>query len=89
MFGAYCSAPWSERKRKNEITGYKQTYFGTGETFVFALHPKATKYAWVGIKQQQDVEGPSCMRHAAQLFMAADQHMITIGGGYVIPFHFP
>lgn len=79
VFGAYCSSRWAERKSKDSHGG-RQGYFGTGETFVFTLVPNEVKYPWVGINASS--EGPSCVRHAAELFMASDGRMITIGGGY-------
>ena len=36
IFGAYCSTSWAERNRKND-RGMRQTYFGTGETFLFSF----------------------------------------------------
>lgn len=58
--------------------GNRQAYFGTGETFLFSLYPERAKYPWVGM------EGDKNLGHGAELFMAADSKMITIGGGYVI-----
>ena len=80
VFGAYCSSPWSERRSKDSHGG-RQGYFGTGETFVFTLLPETKKYPWVGINAASSPDGPACVRHAAELFMASDGHMITIGGG--------
>ncbi|XP_057372879.1 GTPase-activating protein skywalker-like isoform X1 [Daphnia carinata] len=78
VFGAYCSSRWAERNSK-DCHGGRQGYFGTGETFVFTLVPNEIKYPWVGISASS--EGPSCVRHAAELFMASDGHMVTVGGG--------
>lgn len=80
VFGAYCSAPWAQRHHKDEF-GNWQTYFGTGETFLFTLRPKVAKYQWVGITRQQDNAALSSVEHSAELFMHADNSMITIGGG--------
>ncbi|XP_035445797.1 GTPase-activating protein skywalker isoform X1 [Spodoptera frugiperda] len=84
VFGAYCSTRWFERNQKDE-RGNRQAYFGTGETFLFSLHPLRAKYPWVGCLEDK-VEGPSDQKeartpHANSLFMAADNTMITIGGG--------
>ncbi|CAH0700853.1 unnamed protein product [Spodoptera exigua] len=84
VFGAYCSTRWFERNQKDE-RGNRQAYFGTGETFLFSLHPLRAKYPWVGCLED-NVEGPSDQKeartpHANSLFMAADNTMITIGGG--------
>lgn len=74
VFGAYCSSRWQERNLKDD-RGNRTAYFGTGETFLFSLYPERAKYPWVGM------EGES-VNHSAELFMAADSKMITIGGGY-------
>ncbi|KAF4523265.1 hypothetical protein B566_EDAN006888 [Ephemera danica] len=82
VFGAYCSTMWMERNMKDD-KGLRQAYFGTGETFVFSLSPERRKYGWVGQNMIEDDDGnrTNDMGHAAELFMAADNHMITIGGG--------
>ncbi|KAK6632106.1 hypothetical protein RUM44_007136 [Polyplax serrata] len=77
VFGAYCSTRWCERNLKDD-KGNRQAYFGTGETFLFSLYPERAKYPWVGI---QHGVGDAGLHHSAQLFMAADSKMITIGGG--------
>ena len=81
VFGAYCSVSWYERNLKDD-NGKKQRYFGTGETFLFSLVPEKKKYPWVGIQSDKNCD------HSRELFMAADNEMITIGGGYVFFFHF-
>ncbi|XP_025837482.1 TBC1 domain family member 24 isoform X1 [Agrilus planipennis] len=73
VFGAYCSTKWGERNLK-DTQGQRQAYFGTGETFLFSLYPERSKYPWVGIDGDK-------VDHGAELFMAADNKMITIGGG--------
>ncbi|VEN52234.1 unnamed protein product [Callosobruchus maculatus] len=73
VFGAYCSSKWGERNIKDD-RGNRQAYFGTGETFLFSLYPERAKYPWVGMDGDK-------VHHAAELFMAADTKMITIGGG--------
>ncbi|XP_037977316.1 GTPase-activating protein skywalker isoform X5 [Plutella xylostella] len=87
VFGAYCSTRWFERNQKDE-RGNRQAYFGTGETFLFSLHPVRAKYPWVGLCTDEEkpvlpgdapVVKPSA--HATSLFMAADGNMITVGGG--------
>ncbi|KDR15241.1 TBC1 domain family member 24 isoform X3 [Zootermopsis nevadensis] len=77
VFGAYCSTRWYERNVKDDH-GNRQTYFGTGETFLFSLYPERAKYPWVGMDSAQ---GDPTLSHSAELFMAADSKMITIGGG--------
>ncbi|KAJ8977837.1 hypothetical protein NQ317_007965 [Molorchus minor] len=73
VFGAYCSSRWGERNIKDD-RGNRQAYFGTGETFLFSLYPERAKYPWVGMEGDK-------VQHGAELFMAADSKMITIGGG--------
>lgn len=80
MFGAYCSTRWYERNVKDD-RGNRQAYFGTGETFLFSLYPERAKYPWVGMEQSP---GEKQLDHSAELFLAADHKMITIGGGYVL-----
>ncbi|XP_050388396.1 GTPase-activating protein skywalker isoform X2 [Patella vulgata] len=70
IFGAFCSAPWEERKSSNK----NLSYFGTGETFLFSLQPCKRKYDWVGIIQ----EG---IPKTANMFLAGDNSVMTIGGG--------
>ncbi|KAL0274112.1 UNVERIFIED_CONTAM: hypothetical protein PYX00_006616 [Menopon gallinae] len=77
VFGAYCSTRWCERNMKDD-KGNRQAYFGTGETFLFSLYPERAKYPWVGM---QHGVGDAGLDHSAELFMAADSKMITIGGG--------
>ncbi|XP_045765778.1 GTPase-activating protein skywalker isoform X2 [Maniola jurtina] len=79
VFGAYCSTRWFERNQKDE-RGNRQAYFGTGETFLFSLHPTRAKYPWVG-SITKDEEEEVKTSHGKSLFMAADNTMITIGGG--------
>lgn len=68
-----------ERNKKDD-RGNRQAYFGTGETFIFSLYPRKAKYPWVGMETDN-------VHHANELFMAADQQMITIGGGLVILYY--
>lgn len=80
VFGAYCSTRWCERNLKDD-KGQRQAYFGTGETFLFSLYPERAKYPWVGMDSSHN---DSRVHHSAELFMAADSKMITIGGGEVL-----
>lgn len=50
--------------------------------YTCSLHPARAKYPWVGCLQE-DEKDDSRTPHANSLFMAADNTMITIGGGYV------
>ncbi|XP_043480110.1 GTPase-activating protein skywalker isoform X1 [Leptopilina heterotoma] len=77
VFGAYCSTRWCERNLKDD-KGQRQAYFGTGETFLFSLYPERAKYPWIGMDSSHN---DSRVHHSAELFMAADAKMITIGGG--------
>lgn len=72
IFGAYCSACWSERKDVRERA--KTRYFGTGESFVFKqpkgqLYP--TVYNWVGRNNEQPENSP-------QLFMTAGDKFLIV-----------
>lgn len=80
VFGAYCSVGWNNRNKRDEY-GNNQTYYGTGETFLFSLRPVPAKYQWVGITQQQQNAALSHVKHSSELFMHGDDDMITIGGG--------
>ncbi|KAI6173938.1 Rab-GAP TBC domain-containing protein [Aphelenchoides besseyi] len=75
IFGAYCSASWSERNDLRERT--KTRYFGTGESFVFK-QPKGqlfpTIYPWVGRNNEQP---DNCL----QMFMTAGDKFMIIGSG--------
>jgi len=75
IFGAYCSACWSERKDVKERA--KTRYFGTGESFVFKqpqgqLYPMI--YNWTGRNSE---EPHNCAQH----FMAAGEKFMIIGSG--------
>ncbi|XP_064488366.1 GTPase-activating protein skywalker-like [Ornithodoros turicata] len=65
-FGAYCSTAWQERK---------QTYFGTGETFLFTFAPEARCFPWVGAASATDVP------HTSKLFLSGNQNRIQVGAG--------
>lgn len=80
VFGAYCSVAWDTRHKKDEY-GNKQTYYGTGESFLFTLRPVPAKYQWVGITQQKQDASLSNVSHSEALFMHGDDEMITVGGG--------
>ncbi|CAJ0568829.1 unnamed protein product, partial [Mesorhabditis spiculigera] len=67
VFGAYCSASWSERNDRHERMRTK--YFGTGESFVFRVDKNDIAdlpiiYNWVGTSGEQPDQ-------ACQMFMAA------------------
>ncbi|XP_033759375.1 GTPase-activating protein skywalker-like isoform X2 [Pecten maximus] len=70
VFGAFCSTYWRDRKRRTK----NLSYFGTGETFIFTLSPKKQKYSWVGLKQED-------IPNTANMFLAGDNSMLTVGGG--------
>ncbi len=85
LFGAYCSAPWAERKYKDD-RGNRQTYFGSGETFLFRLgegEGDCKKYPWVGLKEggSGDAGLSKAEQHARELFMSGQHDMVAIGGG--------
>jgi len=83
VFGAYCSTSWSQRNQKDD-KGLRQRYFGTGETFLFKFDKGSmlTKYEWVNKDQSDDEDNEEIKKdRAKELFMSADNTMITIGGG--------
>ncbi|XP_078736873.1 TBC1 domain family member 24 isoform X1 [Lampetra fluviatilis] len=55
--GAFLSSDWAER-RKSKGT---MSFFGTGECFVFRLHPEVERYEWVVIRHPElaQAEGAS------------------------------
>ena len=65
----------------------RQRYFGTGETFLFKFSKSSmlTKYEWVNKDQSDDEEAEEAAGRrrdrAKELFMSADNTMVTIGGG--------
>eukprot|EP00095_Tigriopus_kingsejongensis_P002050 maker-scaffold254_size236139-snap-gene-0.9 protein:Tk02050 transcript:maker-scaffold254_size236139-snap-gene-0.9-mRNA-1 annotation:"tbc1 domain family member 24 isoform x4" len=86
VFGAYCSTSWAERNYKDD-KGMRQTYFGTGESFLFQIDlgdpSKCVKYAWVnadGSVTRSEVL-TKAEQHARELFMSGQHDMIAIGGG--------
>ena len=61
-------------------------YFGTGETFLFKFKESSTamKYEWVKKDDNSsDAEENHKKDRSRELFMSADNTMITIGGGYI------
>lgn len=87
IFGAYCSTTWAQRNLKND-RGFRQTYFGTGETFLFSFSIRTNKdgkmlpthYPWVS-RDKSDQNGTAAENHAKELFMCGQHDMIAIGGG--------
>lgn len=53
-------------------------FFGTGETFLFsfpaARNADGSRYPWVGMNGEQ-------VSHAQELFMAAENTTLIVGGG--------
>jgi len=75
IFGAFCSTSWRERNCMSD-SGIRQTYFGTGETFLFSLAGGVEKqWPWVGLDKEEDEEA------APEMFLSGDNTMFTIGGG--------
>ena len=61
-------------------------YFGTGETFLFKFKESSTamKYEWVKKDDNSSDEEENHKKdRSKELFMSADNTMITIGGGYI------
>ncbi|XP_053149431.1 TBC1 domain family member 24-like [Hemicordylus capensis] len=50
--GAFLSSDWSERKKTRGGAGF----FGTGECFVFTVHPEMERYEWVFIKKPEQAK---------------------------------
>uniref|UniRef100_UPI00358E9C51 TBC1 domain family member 24 isoform X2 n=1 Tax=Myxine glutinosa TaxID=7769 RepID=UPI00358E9C51 len=48
--GAYLSSDWAERKKE---CNRGLTFFGTGECFVFRLHPEVERYEWIIIHRPE------------------------------------
>ena len=72
VFGAYCSASWSERNDIRERTRTK--YFGTGESFVWHEDKDLGLpiiHRWAG----QSSEHPE---HCPQMFMAAGDRFLIV-----------
>ena len=83
VFGAYCSTSWAERNQKDS-KGLRQRYFGTGETFLFKLDKNTgfVKYDWVKKDESDDDDDVDKKKETAkELFMSADNTMISVGGG--------
>uniref|UniRef100_A0A7E4VEM7 TBC1 domain family member 24 n=1 Tax=Panagrellus redivivus TaxID=6233 RepID=A0A7E4VEM7_PANRE len=75
VFGAYCSASWSERRDFHERTRSK--YFGTGESFVWYADrsiglPRI--FHWAGTSSDHPDDCP-------QMFMTANDRLLIVGSG--------
>jgi len=84
-FGAYCSAAWRERNAKERATA---KFFGTGESFVFTLDgTEPQRYAWVGAAEAAaaanggTVHSTQPRPYSQEMFMAAGNDWLTVGGG--------
>lgn len=70
VFGAYCSSCWAERKDVKERS--KMKYFGTGESFVWNLHPELQLpviYCWAGKNSESPDTCPQMFVTAGERFM--------------------
>lgn len=67
IFGAFCSEPWKLSSR----------YYGTGETFVFQLHPREVVWHWWWKKAAQQQN---------DFFMWGSREAVAVGGagGYAL-----
>uniref|UniRef100_A0A8C5SKH0 TBC1 domain family member 24 n=1 Tax=Laticauda laticaudata TaxID=8630 RepID=A0A8C5SKH0_LATLA len=54
--GAFLSSDWNERKKRGGTT----SFFGTGECFIFTVHPKMERYEWVFIKKPEQAKTLPC-----------------------------
>ncbi|UJR13338.1 hypothetical protein I4U23_000356 [Adineta vaga] len=70
IFGAFCAGQWSDR--------HKRTYFGFGESFLFTLVPKETRYPWVG---QQSNDSNRQNQAKREMFLFVNNEKLIIGGG--------
>ena len=50
-FGSFIPHPWSERK-------HSDGYFGSPETFLFALTPSYEHFSWVGLQHTDEAGNP-------------------------------
>ncbi|ESN92336.1 hypothetical protein HELRODRAFT_115966 [Helobdella robusta] len=73
LIGCYCTGDWIERRKNLGSSGTNSKYFGSGENFVFTLHPKTAKYGWVGLNVK--------LKPGASFFATGDSSRISIGGG--------
>ena len=72
VFGAYCSASWSERRDIRERT--RSRYFGTGESFVWYTDRDIGLpiiYRWAGQSSDHPEDCP-------QMFMAAGDRLMIV-----------
>lgn len=58
VFGGFVTVPWTQR----------QSYYGTGESFVFTCQPRFERFPW---------------SHKNGMFMLSTDQAIGMGGGYV------
>lgn len=78
IFGAYCSASWSERRDRVERA--RTRYFGTGESFVWQLDVISALpiiYRWVGAQ----CGGDGGINDYPQMFQTATDQYFVIGSG--------
>lgn len=81
VFGAYCSTSWDQRNQVDD-KGMRQTYFGTGECFLFRVTSGGVEhYPWVQPHSDDEDQGDKGSRRARELFMSGDNKMVTVGGG--------
>lgn len=81
IFGAYLSCPWPTSETD------KNTFTGTGETFLFTIEPFAKMYPWVG-RMQAEEETSESGSHTlmsstaeASLFIMSGVGEVCVGGG--------
>ena len=68
----------------DNCSGLRMRYFGTGESFLFKFKGSMlSKYEWVKKDLSDDEEGesPKKKEREKELFMSADNTMVTVGGG--------
>jgi hypothetical protein len=69
VFGAFCSSQLSNRTKI-------QTWFGTGESFLFTLKPQRQVFKWVGLQRSDQ----SQTKPYENYFIHASDERLLIGG---------
>ena len=75
----YCS--WAPTVWPDLTLAPRRSCCPAGETFLFTLRPQLRVLRWVGTSQPGREPSSAPLRHDQQLFMAADNTMLTVGGG--------